>query len=166
MENVLFENQSLMHDLRGERGLSNPPPLNFYLTRVIRLHPPSSLPDPGYLWLNEFKFLLMYLIAYLNWNAIINASSLGASAVKLIARWITDHYHPSSKLDVAISKGCFYFEFASLPSEVARPISPTTCTKVAVNHQSSCASLTCIPTANWCCCGTFWTFGRTVSGKQ
>jgi len=36
-----------------------------------------------------------------------------------------------------ISEGCFVFDFASLPSEVAGLIYPTMCTKVAVKHQSS-----------------------------
>ena len=35
---------------------------------------------------------------------------------------------------------CFIFHFASLPSEVARPIQPTMCTKVVVKHQSSSSS--------------------------
>jgi len=36
--------------------------------------------------------------------------------------WITDHYHTCSNLGVGISEGCFIFDFASLPLEVARPI--------------------------------------------
>ena len=37
---------------------------------------------------------------------------------------------------MGISEGCFIFDFASLPLEVARPIQPTMGTKVAVKHQS------------------------------
>ena len=32
------------------------------------------------------------------------------------------HYNPSSNLGVGISDGCFIFDFATLPLEVARPI--------------------------------------------
>ena len=39
-----------------------------------------------------------------------------------VACWTTDHYHPCSNLGVGMSEGCFIFNFASLPSEVARPI--------------------------------------------
>ena len=39
-----------------------------------------------------------------------------------VACWTTDHYHPCSNLGVGISEGCFVFDFASLPLEVARPI--------------------------------------------
>ena len=39
-----------------------------------------------------------------------------------VACWTTDHYHPCSNLGVGISEGCFVFEFASLPLEVAWPI--------------------------------------------
>jgi len=39
-----------------------------------------------------------------------------------VAYWTTDHYHPCSNLGVGISEGCFVFDFASLPLEVARPI--------------------------------------------
>ena len=39
-----------------------------------------------------------------------------------VACWTTDHYHPCSNLGVGISEGCFIFDFASLPLEVARPI--------------------------------------------
>ena len=41
---------------------------------------------------------------------------------------------------VGISEGCFVFHFVSLPLEVARPIQPTLCTKVAIKHQSSSPS--------------------------
>ena len=51
-----------------------------------------------------------------------------------VACWITDHYHLCSNLDVVISEGCFIFDFASLPLEVAQPIYPAMCTKVAVKH--------------------------------
>ena len=54
-----------------------------------------------------------------------------------VACWTTDHYHPCSNPGVGISVGCFVFHFVSLPLEVARPIQPTLCTKVAVRHQSS-----------------------------
>ena len=39
-----------------------------------------------------------------------------------VACWTTGQYHRSSNLGVGISEGRFIFEFASLPSEVARPI--------------------------------------------
>ena len=42
----------------------------------------------------------------------------------------------SSNLAVLISEGCFLFDFASLPLEVARPIQSTLCTKVVVKRQS------------------------------
>jgi len=57
-----------------------------------------------------------------------------------VACWITDHHHPCLKLGMGISEGCFIFDFTSLPLEVARPIYPTMCTKVAVKHQSSLLS--------------------------
>ena len=38
---------------------------------------------------------------------------------------------------MGISEECFIFDLASLPLEVARPIYPTMCTKVAVKRQSS-----------------------------
>ncbi|KAK2147741.1 hypothetical protein LSH36_538g01023 [Paralvinella palmiformis] len=44
---------------------------------------------------------------------------------------------PCSNLGMGISEGCFVFDFTSLPLEVARPIKPTMCTKVAVKRQSS-----------------------------
>ena len=44
---------------------------------------------------------------------------------------------PCSNPGVGISEGCFVFHFVSLPLEVAQPIQPTLCTKVAVKHQSS-----------------------------
>ena len=39
-----------------------------------------------------------------------------------VACWTTDHYYPCSNPGVGISKGCFIFDFALLPLEVARPI--------------------------------------------
>jgi len=42
-------------------------------------------------------------------------SWVGASVVKLLARWTAYHYHLSSNLVVGISEGCFVFEYASLP---------------------------------------------------
>jgi len=54
-----------------------------------------------------------------------------------VACWTTDHYHPCLTPGVGISGGCFVFHFVSLPLEVARPIKPTLCTKVAIKHQSS-----------------------------
>ena len=39
-----------------------------------------------------------------------------------VACWTTDPYHPCSNLGVGVSDGCFVFDFAALPSEVARPI--------------------------------------------
>ena len=56
--------------------------------------------------------------------------------------WTTDHYHPCSNLGLDVSEGCFVFDFASLPLEVARPIYPTMCTKVAVKQFSSSSSIT------------------------
>ena len=64
-------------------------------------------------------------------------SSHSATVVELVARWITDHYHPCSNLSVGISEGCFVFNFALLPLEVARPILPTMRTKVDVIHPPS-----------------------------
>ena len=61
----------------------------------------------------------------------------GTSVVQLVARWTTNHYHLSSNLGRGIFQGCFIFDFASLPLEVARPIQPTVCTKVAIKHQST-----------------------------
>ena len=60
-----------------------------------------------------------------------------------VACWTTDHYHPCSNPGVGISEGCFVFRFVSLPLEVARPIQPTLCTKVAVkniNHHRQTSS--------------------------
>ena len=65
----------------------------------------------------------------------------GASLVQLVALWTTYHYHLSSNLGVGISESYFVFDFASLPQEVARPISPNMRTNVAVRHQSSSATL-------------------------
>ena len=39
-----------------------------------------------------------------------------------VACWTTYQYHPCSNLGVDISEGCFIFDFASLPLDVARPI--------------------------------------------
>ena len=50
----------------------------------------------------------------------------------MVACWITDHYHPCSNLGVGMSEGHFIFDFTSLPLEVAQPIQPTLCTKVAI----------------------------------
>ena len=55
-----------------------------------------------------------------------------------VACWTTDHYHPCSNLGVRISEGCFIFDFASLPLEIARPIKLATI--VALKHQSSSSS--------------------------
>jgi len=52
-----------------------------------------------------------------------------------LACWTTDYYH--TNLGVGISEGCFIFDFASLPLEVAWPFYPIMCLKVAVKHQSS-----------------------------
>jgi len=38
-----------------------------------------------------------------------------------VAWWTTNHYHPCANLGVGISEGCFIFDFASLPLEIARP---------------------------------------------
>ena len=65
----------------------------------------------------------------------------GASVSLVVACWTTDHYHPCSNPDVGISEACFVFHFVSLPLEVARPILPTLCTKVAVKRQSSSATI-------------------------
>ena len=51
-----------------------------------------------------------------------------------VVHWTTDHYHPCSNLGMGISEGCFIFDFASLPLEVAWPILATMCTKVAVKQ--------------------------------
>jgi len=39
-----------------------------------------------------------------------------------VACWTTDHYHLCSNLGVAISEGCFIFDFDSLPLEVTQPV--------------------------------------------
>ena len=57
-----------------------------------------------------------------------------------VACWTTDHYYPCSYPGMGISEGFFIFDFTSLPLEVAQPIQPTMCTKVAVKHQSSSSS--------------------------
>ena len=57
-----------------------------------------------------------------------------------VACWTTDHYHPCSNRGVGISEGRFVFHFVSLPLEVARPVQPTLCTKVALKRQSSSSS--------------------------
>ena len=44
------------------------------------------------------------------------------SLMPAVACWVTDQYHLSSNLGVGITEGCFIFDFASLPSYVARPI--------------------------------------------
>jgi len=49
-------------------------------------------------------------------NVMISIGHLRGLAV---ACWTTDHYHPCSNLGVGISEGCFVFDFASLPLEVA-----------------------------------------------
>jgi len=51
------------------------------------------------------------------------------SYIVMIARWITNNNHLSSNLGVGISEGCFIFDLASLPLEVARLIEPTMCKK-------------------------------------
>ena len=51
--------------------------------------------------------------------------------------------HPGANLGVGISEGCFFFDLASLPLEVIRPIQPTMCTKVAVKHKSSSSPKSC-----------------------
>ena len=40
----------------------------------------------------------------------------------VVSCWTADRYHPCSNFVVGISEGCFIFDFASLPLEVARPI--------------------------------------------
>ena len=82
---------------------------------------------------------LLAVVFHLSHLIKINTLIL-SSVVQLVARQTTDHYHLSSNLGVGISEGCFIFDFASLPLEVARPIQPTMCTKVAVKHQSSSLS--------------------------
>jgi len=69
-------------------------------------------------------------------TSIINQSIRGLVGRALDHRLLP----PSSNLGVGISKACFIFDFASLPLEVARPILPTVCTKVAIKHQSSSSS--------------------------
>ena len=54
-----------------------------------------------------------------NWITVL---FLKAVCGLTVACWVTDHYHPCSNLGVGISEGCFIFDFASLPLEVARPI--------------------------------------------
>ena len=77
--------------------------------------------EPMTMW-----FLLFYALL---WPLIELGRLHGLAAT----RWTTDHYHPCSNLGVGMSEGCF----VSLPLEVARPIQPTLCEKVAVKHQPS-----------------------------
>ena len=51
-----------------------------------------------------------------SWSTVKTGSSLA------VACWTTDHYHPCSNLGVGRSEGCFVFDYASLPLQVARPI--------------------------------------------
>ena len=87
-----------------------------------------------------FTYLVFYhdnvLLLLWHWRPNSNLD-IGRLRGLAVACWTTDHYHMSSNLGVGISEGCFIFDFTSLPSEVARPIYPTMCTKVAVKHQSS-----------------------------
>ena len=91
-----------------------------------------------------------YVIVQSNYLTILFSSQMISSEADLSVQYIfskdegkappwssgsvLDH---SSNLGVSISEGCFIFHFASLLLEVARPIWPTMCTKVAVKHQSS-----------------------------
>jgi len=64
------------------------------------------------------------------WSMWIPSSLTEASGMRLTGRlcglavacWIKDHYHPCSNPGVGISEGCFIFDFALLPLEVALPI--------------------------------------------
>ena len=62
------------------------------------------------------------------WILVMNQISLlpwriwGRLRGLTVACWTTDHYHPCSNPGVAMSEGCFIFDFASLSLEVARPI--------------------------------------------
>ena len=65
--------------------------------------------------LNINAYILTYILTLIHFHK-------GASVVLLVARWTTNHNHLSSNLSVDISEGCFIFDFASLPLEIARPI--------------------------------------------
>ena len=67
----------------------------------------------------------------------VNLGECVFSIVKQVARLATNLNRLNSNLGVAMSEGCFIFDFPSLPLEVGRPIKPTPCTKVAVKHQPS-----------------------------
>jgi len=84
-------------------------------------------------------FFSLKLNLYVNMASFFNLyyPSNFVSASDLVgSEFHTDHYHRSSNLAVGISEGYFIFDFALLSSEVARPIQPTMCTKVAIKHRS------------------------------
>ena len=68
---------------------------------------------------------------------------------------------------MGISEGCFIFDFTSLSLEVAQPMLPTMCTKVAIKHQSSSPIIECsgssvtdlqvvgLNSTHTCVCGIF-----------
>ena len=62
-----------------------------------------------------------YSLYYYN-MITFSISYIGRLRGLAVAFWTTDHYHPCSNLGVGTSEGCFIFDFAPLPLEVARPI--------------------------------------------
>jgi len=71
---------------------------------------------------------------------------------------VIDHYHLSSNHGVGVSEVCFVFDFASLPVEVARPIYPIICTKLAVKNQSSSDVQSLLIGVTWSSDIVFFTF--------
>ena len=79
-----------------------------------------------------FKHKIIYLIKPFNRSSDENANIFvsdyssketeGHHRCLAVACWTTDHYHPCSNLGAGTSEGCFIFDVASLPLEVARPI--------------------------------------------
>ena len=111
---------------------------------MIACHIYSSLPNksvkwpisPRALWyisatIFTFTFVkydwkfddIAIIYAYGNCKSITYSLTIRSISLLLtVACWTTDHYHPSSILGVGISEGCFLFDFASLPLEVASPV--------------------------------------------
>ena len=59
----------------------------------------------------------------------------GRSMTYLVVQLVTDLQYMNSNPGLAMSERCFFYQFASLSREVARPIYNTMCTKVAVKQQ-------------------------------
>jgi len=93
----------------------------------IRIRPSSILVtgvnfnDPCYGWRELFSKLRKFHVVYKQvcYHHHHHQKSLCGLT---IACWITDFYHPCSNLGMGKSEGCFIFDCASLPLEVAQPI--------------------------------------------